>query len=326
LFKTAMLLGLLGLVLVGPFAAGSVSQAAEKQTIVIGTAGRSGVYYPAGNAICRLVNRSSDKTGIRCTAEPTGGSIYNIEAVRAGKLQFGLAQSDWQYHAHNGTDKFADQGPFEALRSVFSLHAEQVTIIARQDAGIANVTDLKGKRVNIGNPGSGERGTWEVLEKALGWSDEDLALATELKSSETAQALCDDKIDAYFWLAGHPSPLTQETIARCDAVLADVSGPAVDRLIAENPYYRATVIPAGMYPGQDDDIETFGVSATLITDAAVPDDVVYNLVKAVFDNFQDFKNLYPAFVTLTEKEMIAEGLTAPLHPGAVKYYKERGWM
>lgn len=324
--KLIVRLALFGLLAVGPWAGSGTASAEDLETISIGTASRSGVYYPTGNAICRLVNRSKNEAGIRCSVESTGGSIFNIMALRSGDLEFGIAQSDWQFHAYDGTSRFAEEGPFEALRSVFSIHPEQVTVLARKDANISNLSDLKGKRVNIGNAGSGERATWEVLEGALGWTNEDLTLASDLKASETAQALCDNKIDAYFWLAGHPSPLTQETIARCDAVLVNVAGEAIDALLAEHPYYRATVIPAGMYPGQTGDIESFGVSATLLTTAVVPDDVVYTLVKAVFGNFNDFKNFYPAFAHLTEQEMITEGLTAPLHPGAVRYYKERGWM
>ena len=299
---------------------------AQQKFVSIGTGGITGVYYPTGGAICRLMNKLRKETGIRCSVESTGGSIYNINAIRAGELEFGVAQSDWQYHAYNGTSKFKDQGPFKDLRAVFSIHPEPVTIVARDDSGIQNILDLKGKRVNIGNPGSGTRGTWEVIEKALGWKRSDLKLAAELKSAETGQALCDNKIDAYFWLVGHPSALTQETLASCASHLVDARAPALDKLVEERPYYSFATIPAGMYPGQDKDVQTWGVRATLVTSAKVPEEVVYTLVKAVFDNFDAFKKLHPAFGHLTEKEMISASLSAPLHPGAVKYYKERGWI
>ena len=298
---------------------------AQQKFISIGTGGVTGVYYPTGGAICRLVNKDRKEHGLRCSAESTGGSIYNINTIKAGELEFGVAQSDWQYHAFNGTSKFEDQGKFEDLRAVFSVHPEPVTIIARADAGVDNVTDLKGKRVNIGNPGSGTRGTWEVMEGALGWERSDLKLAAEMKSAETGQAVCDNKIDAYFWLVGHPSALTQESLASCDAKLVSATGEAIEKLVADNPYYRTATIPAGMY-GDNPDITTFGVGATFVSSAKVPDDVVYTVVKAVFENFDQFKGLHPAFANLKEEEMIADGLSAPLHPGAVKYYKERGWM
>ncbi|MCP5151850.1 MAG: TAXI family TRAP transporter solute-binding subunit [Ectothiorhodospiraceae bacterium] len=299
---------------------------AQQKFISIGTGGVTGVYYPTGGAICRLVNKGRKEHGIRCSAESTGGSIYNINALREGELEFGVAQTDWQYHAYNGTDKFEDKGKFDKLRAVFSVHPEPVTVIARADAGVKNITDLKGKRLNIGNPGSGTRGTWEVLEKALGWERSDLKLAAELKSAETGQALCDNKIDAYFWLVGHPSALTQETLSTCDSNLVNVTAPGIDALVASTPYYRAASIPAGMYAGQDQEIKTFGVGATFVSSTDVPDDVVYVVVKAVFDNIDDFRKLHPAFADLKEAEMIKDGLSAPLHPGAEKYYRERGWI
>jgi len=303
----------------------ATSASAEQKFISIGTGGVTGVYYPTGGAICRLVNKDRKETGIRCSAESTGGSIYNINTIRTGELEFGVAQSDWQYHAYHGTSSFADQGPFEDLRAVFSVHPEPITILARGDAGISNITDLNGKRVNIGNPGSGTRGTWDVIEKALGWKREDLKLAAEMKSAETGQALCDGKIDAYFWAVGHPSALTQETLATCDAVLVNATGPTIDKLVADNAYYRKVTIPAGMY-GDNPDVNTFGVGATFVTSAKVPEDVVYIVVKAVFDNIDQFRALHPAFANLKEEEMIKDGLSAPLHAGAIKYYKERGWM
>ena len=299
--------------------------AAGQQFVSIGTGGVTGVYYPTGGAICRLVNKNRKEHGIRCSAESTGGSIYNINTIRAGELEFGVAQSDWQYHAYNGTSKFADNGKFSKLRAVFSVHPEPVTVIARDDSGIEQLMDVKGKRMNIGNPGSGTRGTWEVIEEALGWKRSDLKLAAEMKSAETGQAVCDDKIDAYFWLVGHPSALTQESLASCAAHLVDVKGPAIDKLVKENSFYRTATIPAGMY-NNDRDIQTFGVGATFVSSTDVPDDVVYVIVKAVFDNFDDFKKLHPAFANLKEKEMISDSLSAPIHPGAAKYYKERGWM
>ena len=296
-----------------------------EEFISIGTGGVTGVYYPTGGAICRLVNKNRKEHGIRCSAESTGGSIYNINTIRAGELEFGVAQSDWQYHAYHGTSKFEDAGKFDNLRAVFSVHPEPVTIIASDASGVENITDLKGKRLNIGNPGSGTRGTWEVLEAALGWERSDLKLAAEMKSAETGAAVCDGKIDAYFWLVGHPSALTQESLATCDAHLVNATGPVIDKLVADNAYYRTAVIPAGMY-NNESDITTFGVGATFVTSADVSEEAVYIVVKAVFDNFDAFRKLHPAFANLKETEMISDSLSAPIHPGAVKYYKERGWM
>ena len=298
---------------------------AQQQFISIGTGGVTGVYYPTGGAICRMVNKDRKEHGIRCSAESTGGSIYNINTIRQGELEFGVAQSDWQYHAFNGTSKFEDQGAFENLRAVFSVHPEPVTVIASDASGINTLTDAMGKRLNIGNPGSGQRSTWEVIEEALGWERSDLKLAAELKSAETGQAVCDGKIDAYFWLVGHPSALTQESLASCDAHLVHVEGEAIDMLVADNPFYRYATIPAGMYDNEED-IRTFGVGATFVTSADVPENVVYIVVKAVFENFDQFRKLHPAFGNLKPEEMITDSLSAPLHDGAAKYYKEVGWM
>lgn len=297
-----------------------------EEFITIGTGGVTGVYYPTGGAICRLVNKGRKDHGIRCSVESTGGSIYNIKTIRAEELEFGVAQSDWQYHAYNGTSKFEDDGAFEGLRAVFSVHPEPFTVVARADAGIANFQDLKGKRVNIGNPGSGQRGTMEVLMDALGWTTDDFALATELKAAEQSQALCDNQIDAMVYTVGHPSGSIQEATTACDSVLVNVSGDAVSGLVDENSYYRTATIPGGMYRGNDDETQTFGVGATFVTSDAVSEEAVYTVVKAVFENFDDFKKLHPAFANLKPEEMATAGLSAPLHAGAAKYYKEQGWI
>ena len=298
---------------------------AQQEFITIGTGGITGVYYPTGGAICRLVNKGRKDHGVRCSVESTGGSVYNLNTIRAGELDLGVVQSDWQYHAYNGTAKFKDQVPFKERRAVFSIHAEPVTIIARADAGIKTVQDLLGKRVNIGNPGSGTEATWNVMWKAMGHTNDDLRLAAQMKSAETPGALCDNKIDALFWLVGHPNGLSKEATTTCDAVMVEVSGPAIDKLVADNSFYRMATIPGGMYRGSPNDTLTFGVGATFVSSTATPADTVYQVVKAVFENFDSFKKLHPAFNNLKESEMISDGLSAPLHAGALKYYKERGW-
>lgn len=294
--------------------------------ITIGTGGVTGVYYPTGGAICRLVNKSRKEHGIRCSVESTGGSVYNINTIRAGELDMGVAQSDWQYHAYNGTSKFKDAGAFKDLRAVFSVHPEPFTVVARADAGIKTFDDLKGKRVNIGNPGSGQRGTMEVLMDAKGWTTDDFKLASELKAAEQSKALCDNKIDAMVYTVGHPSGSIKEATTSCDSVLVTVAGPDVEKLVADNDFYRTATIPAGMYRGTDADTQTFGVGATFVTSANVDDKLVYNVVKAVFENFDTFKKLHPAFANLKKEEMVKDGLSAPLHPGAEKYYKEAGLL
>jgi len=301
---------------------GAFAACAQDSVIRIGTGGKTGVYYPTGGAICRLVNRTTAEHGIQCTVESTGGSVYNLKAIRGGTLDFGIAQSDWQFHSYNGTSKFSEDGKDENLRAVFSVHPEPFTVVARADAGIKTFDDLKGKRVNIGNPGSGSRGTMDVLMAAKGWTLADFELATELKSSDQARAVCEGKIDAMVFTVGHPSGSIKEATTECDTVLVEVAGPEVEALIADNPYYRIATVPGGMYKGNADDTLTFGVGATLVTSSKVPDETVYALVKSVFDNMKRFRRLHPALSILKEEEMIKDGLSAPLHNGAVKFYSE----
>lgn len=299
---------------------------AEEKFVTVGTGGQTGVYYVVGQSICKLVNRDSKKTNLKCTAPSTGGSIANINAIKGGDMDMGVAQSDWQYHGLNGTSKFAESGAFPQLRSVFSVHPEPFTVVARADSGINSFDDLKGKRVNIGNPGSGQRGTMEVIMNAKGWSLDDFSLASELKSSEQSQALCDNKVDAIIFTVGHPNGSIQEATTSCDAIVVPVQGAAIDKLVADNPYYSAASIPGGMYKGTDANVPTFGVRATFVSSTNTDADTIYNIVKAVMDNFDRFKRLHPAFANLDMKEMVTAGNSAPLHDGAARYYKEKGLM
>ncbi|MFV0411073.1 MAG: TAXI family TRAP transporter solute-binding subunit [Paracoccus sp. (in: a-proteobacteria)] len=306
--------------------AGAAS-AAEETFITIGTGGQTGVYYVVGQSVCRLVNRDTATTGIKCTAPSTGGSVANVNAIKAGDMTMGVAQSDVQYNAYNGaSEEFEGDKKFDNLRAVFSVHPEPYTVVARKDAGIASFDDTKGKRVNVGNPGSGQRSTTEVVLAAKGWSMDDFALASELKPAEQSAALGDNKVDAIIYTVGHPNGSIQEATSTVEANLVPVTGPEIDKLVAEHPYYAKATIPGGMYAGTDEDTETFGVKATFVTSADVPDEVVYEVVKSVFGNFDRFKGLHPAFANLTPEAMVTEGNSAPLHPGAEKYYKEQGWI
>ena len=297
----------------------------QQKFITIGTGGVTGVYYAAGGAICRLLNKDRKAHGIRCSVESTGGSVYNINNIKAGELDLGMAQSDVQYNAIKGVAVYKSSGPYPELRAVFSVHPEPFTVAARPEAGVRTFTDFKGKRFNIGNPGSGTRASMEELLKALGWSTKDFSLASELKADEHGAALCDNKIDGFFYGVGHPSANIQDPTTTCGAKLVPLTGPAVDKLVTENPYYAKVSIPGGIYRGNAEPTPTYGVMATLVSSSRVPADVVYAVVKAVFENFDEFKKLHPAFAHLEPKQMITNGLSAPLHDGALRYYKEKGW-
>jgi uncharacterized protein len=298
---------------------------AQQRFITIGTGGVTGVYYAVGGAICRLMNKDRQKTGIRCSVESTGGSVFNANAIKTGELDFGMAQSDIQYNATKGDGQFKDKADPD-LRAVFSVHPEPFTVLARKDVGVTQFTDFKGKRFNVGNPGSGTLASMEELLKQMGWTKADFSLAAELKADEQGTALCDNKIDGFFYGVGHPSAAIQDPTTACGAKLIPLTGAAVDALVKGHPYYAKATIPGGMYANNPNPTETYGVLATLITSAKASDDTVYALVKAVFDNLDEFKKLHPAFAHLDPKEMIKNGLSAPLHPGAIRYYKEKGWM
>ncbi|SDL27088.1 hypothetical protein SAMN05661010_01282 [Modicisalibacter muralis] len=296
---------------------------AQEKFITIGTGGQTGVYYVVGQSVCRMVNRLED-SNIKCNAPSTGGSVANINGIKSGELDMGVVQSDVGYRAYNGEGNF--EQPFSEMRSVFTMHGEPLTLLARADSGIEGLDDLKGKRVNIGNPGSGQRATMEVLMEAKGWTNDVYALASELTAAEQASALADNNIDAMVYVVGHPNGSIQEATTTVDANLIPLTGPEVDKLVEKYPYYTKSVIPGGLYAGNEEDVETFGVAATFVTDADTEAEVVYQTVKSVFENFDRFKRLHPAFAELEPAEMISKGLTAPLHEGAARYYKERGWI
>lgn len=297
---------------------------AETEFITFGTAGVTGVYYPVGGTICRMVNRKARQHGVRCTVESTGGSIYNLNALRQDDLDLAFAQSDWHHASYLGKGVFANQGAHEKLRSVFSLHSEALTVVAREDSDIDDIYDLKGKRFNIGNPGSGTRSTVEELMNALGWDKGVFSLASEFKASEQAQKLCDNQIDAFAFNTGHPNGSIQEVTSTCDTKIIPVTGEVVEKLINNNAYYAPATIPGGMYTGNPKDIATYGVTATVVSSAEVDEDLVYEVVKGVFEDFDVFKRTHPILAYLDKEQMIAHGLTAPLHEGAKRYYEEAG--
>jgi uncharacterized protein len=304
------------------FVPGHGAHGADK-FITVGTGGIVGVYYPLGGAICRFVNAGRKDHGYRCTVESTGGSVFNINAVLSGDMDIGFAQSDTQFYALNGQGPFKEKQP--KLRALFSVYPELFTLVTRQDANIKSFADLKGKRVNIGDPGSGTRATTELVMAATGIRKEDLRLATELKFVEMAPALCDNKIEAFTFVAGHPNAIFQEAAASCASSIATVAGPGIDKLVKDNPFYAKASVPGKMYKGTDNAQPTFGVLATVVASTDLPEQTAYIVTKALFDNFDDFKKLHPAVANITKEQML-EGNTVPFHPGALKYFREKGLL
>lgn len=306
--------------------AAPAAMAQQAKFVTIGTGGVTGVYYAAGGAICRLVNKDRAKHGLRCSVESTGGSVFNANAIRSGELDMGVVQSDVQYGAVKGEGQFKGAGPSPDLRAMFSMHPEPMTVVVRKELNAQSLTDLKGKRFNIGNPGSGHRAGADELLAAFGMKISDLGLASELKADEHGPALCDGKIDGFVFAIGHPSANIQDPTTACGAKLLSLKGDGVDKLVATHSYLAKANIPGGTYPGNPQATDTYGVLATFVTSAKTPPDTVYAVVKQVFDNFEDFKKLHPALAHLKPQEMVKNGLSAPLHEGAARYFKEKGWI
>jgi len=319
--------------LAAPLAAQETAQTPEGATPVpepdllwMGTGNVAGVYYPVGVALCRLVNQHRRDTNLRCAARPSEGSVGNMTALNDRTFDLAIVQSDTQEAALTGSGIFAAAGPDTTLRAVASLHPEPLTIVARSDAGIARIEDLAGKRVAWGAPGSGTRAIADSLMSALGWTSESFAATPELTPDRLADALCAGQIDAFVYAVGHPALVVQEATTTCNAVLVDAVGPAVDALVAATPAFVVATIPAGLYRGNPRAVSTFGVGATLVTREDVPEDRIYTLVKSVFDDIDMLRGLDPALVNLDPEAMARDGLAAPLHPGAARYFRERGWV
>jgi len=301
------------------------TDSAKPTFVTIGTGGVTGVYYPTGGAISRIINKKFDTYKIKATVESTGGSVYNINAVLSGDLQFGVAQSDRQYQAMHGEKEWKEKGPQKDLRSVFSIHPESITLIASVDSGIKSINDLRGKKVNLGNPGSGQLGNSKDALTAFGIEEKDIN-PEYVKAVEAPGLIQDERLDAFFYTVGHPNGNIKEaTSGRIKVSLVPIAGPEIDALIKKYPYYAKSIVPIMLYPNamNESDVRTFGVKATFVTSAKVADNIVYAITKEIFDNFEEFKKLHPAYQVLTRENML-QGLSAPLHPGAIKYYKEAG--
>ncbi|MBL4614635.1 MAG: TAXI family TRAP transporter solute-binding subunit [Magnetovibrio sp.] len=298
----------------------------QNRIIKIGTGGVSGEYFPMGRAICNAVNKRAAEVGFHCSAISSGGSVENASKVRTGKYDFGIVQSDVQFYATKGYGPFKKAGADRNLRAVLSFYPETFTVVARADAGIRALKDLKGKRVNIGNPGSGQRTSTDLVMHFEGWSKKDFAQTSQLTSTEQSAALCSNKIDAFVFTAGHPNAAINEAAKACPIVLVSVRDAAIKKLVNKYPYYNPVVIPGETYLGTGWSTPTFGVLSTLVTSKDTPDKVVTEVVKSIFRDFTDFKFSHPAFFNLDPEQMIKKGQTAPYHPGALRYFRLTGFM
>ncbi len=297
---------------------------AAQQFLVIGGGSTTGVYYQVALNVCKLVNEKLGGKGYNCIGRPALGSVFNVNAVRRGLLNFGVVQSDRNWQAYNGKADW-DGKPFKGLRSVFSVHPETVMLVTRADTGIKSVNDLRGRRVNIGNPGSGQRGNAEDVLRLYGINKDRDIRAEGLQQHEANRALVDKKIDAFFYTVGNPWGGGLEVANSTTIRMIPIDADPIKKLVADNPYYVMTVVPGGVYKGVDKDVPTYAVKATFVTSEKESTEAVYNVTKSVFENLDRFRGMHAAFKFLKPKEMLG-GLSAPLHPGAIKYYKEKGWM
>lgn len=302
--------------------------------IVVGSGKNAPVNIGIGRAICRVIRKTDpqatcDVAGIE--GRDAADALAVLSAVRNGAIEIGIVQSDWQYHAYQGSGpvEFMDVR-FDNLRSLFSLHGELFTVVARRDAGIGSLDDLVGKRVNIGNPGSSQRAIMEMVMRAKGWGRDDFKYVDELSSSEQLLALCHNRVQAVVAVVSHPNEQIAKTLALCDAEIVPVQGAEIDKLVAENRFYASSEVPMGVYTGSGVDSEvlvpTFGVMVTAVTSSDLDDETAYDVVKSVFDDLESLKRLHRALGTLQPGRMTTAGLSAPLHPGAVRYYREHGMI
>jgi len=303
---------------------GGAKASDDRVTVTIGTGRIGGIYHPVGGALCKLVNEGVADHGINCTVEIGGGSNRNLAELRDGAVELALVQSDGQHDAFKGVESFAEEGPFDSLRSMFGLYVENVTIVARGDKGINSFEDLKGKRLYTGPSDSGQRKTINVLMEAEGWTPDEVTEVSEYEASNLAEALCDNEFDAFYYTVGHPNSLVKEAAATCDAVLVPISGKMIEKLISRKPYYVKSNIPGGMYRNNENDVPTLGLVASLVTTTETEPGVIYQITKVFFENLDRLRDASPLFSSLSEHEMIASGLTAPAHDGAMRYFEEVG--
>jgi len=303
---------------------------ARAADLIIGTGTSAKVHTSVARAICRLIERSIPTTN--CDVATIEGqhaaeALAILSGVQNNAIEIGIVQSDWQYHAIQGTGpvEFMDVS-FDNLRSLFSLHGELFTVIVRQDAGIENLDDLVGKRVNIGNPGSSQRAIMDMMMKAKGWTEKSFQFVDELGDAEQLLALCHDRVQAVVSIVSHPDERTAKALELCDAKIIAVSGEEIDSLIAENRFLAASDVPMGVYSESNVLIPSFGVMVTAVSSADLDDETAYGVVKSAFDNLSTMKRLHKALGNLLPGRMISAGLSAPLHPGAVRYYREHGMM
>lgn len=308
----------------------AAAPASAAEDVTLGAGKRGGAHFAFGRTICRLIDRAVDD--IACSLLPAPGgdapdSFTNLVNLRNGTIEIGIARSDWQHYAVTGTGPVEHMaGDFATIRSLFSIHSQPFTLLARGDSGIAALADLAGKRVNLGKPYSDDRASMELVMDAMGWRKKDFVLVEELPADQQSLAFCHDRVQAVYYVVSHPDAAVERLASLCGARLVPVGGPEIETLVAARPYLSVVAIPGGLYPDSPAPVKTFGATLTVVSSTEVPEETVYRLVKGVFDNLKDLKKMHPALRVLTPGRMAKDGLTAPLHPGAARFFREQGLM
>ncbi|MEZ5651946.1 MAG: TAXI family TRAP transporter solute-binding subunit [Burkholderiaceae bacterium] len=294
----------------------------SQHLVTIGSGEYGGVYFPAAGALCRLLNRETGRHGIRCVAEPSRGSLQNVADLLDDRTDFGIVQTDIQADAVLGRGRFAKKGPQHQLRALFALHAEPITVLARLDAGSGEIQGLRGDRVALGQPTSGTRATMSMLLDALSMTEADFSAVADFGPQVAGTALCENRIDAFAYVVGHPNHLVRGVSESCAIRIVAIRGPAIDALLARHPYMTQARIAGGLYVGVDESVPTIGVRASVLTTDRLDEQAAYEITRAVGENLQALGDLHPALAGLRIDDLRA-GMTAPLHPGAARYFAER---
>jgi TRAP transporter TAXI family solute receptor len=325
------------LALAAAFAAAAPGRAADPQKIVL-VAGKNEPALALATLLCQLVNQQRRRHNLACDVKEGAGAVSSLQDLDGDELHVTFARADWLAQAAEGTGPFRDRGPVrgssrerrggpnEDLRALFSLQVETFIVLARADAGIKTAADLKTKRVNIGPPGGGPRVMFDLLAPALGWTLRDFAVASELKAADQADALCKGRVDAVLYLAANPDAGVRAAAQACETALVPIAGREIETLDKETRFLMRAGIPGGLYKGAPREVPSVGFAIVAASTSKVDARVIYELVKTVFDHFQRMQRADPVFARLDPRRMTGDGLVVPLHEGAAKLYKERGWI
>jgi len=291
---------------------------AQTQFLNIATGGTAGTYYPLGGAMAEIFNQNV--RGVEASVQATGASVANINMMAQGQVDLALVQNDIAFYAAQGLEMF--RSPIANLRGIANLYPEVIQIVARADSGIRTVEDLKGKRVAVGDAGSGTEANARQILAAAGLSYNDITVRY-LSFAEASNNLRDGHIDAAFVTAGIPTAAIQDVAATRDIVLVSVSPDLAARLQQEYPFYIAVTVPGGTYQGVNEDVPTVAVGAMLAVRADLSEDLVYNLTKALFENLDRLAQAHVRGGDVS-LETAKDGMSLELHPGAARYFDEVG--